>query len=115
MSSLGSRLREERHRLRLSQKDFSVLGGVRANAQGKYESDQRFPNARYLTAISTACVDILYVTTGNRTPSIIEPLSGHELDVLLSYRALDRTSQGVLEGLLELYTKLRCKAAVVEA
>lgn len=99
MSSLGSRLREERQRLCLSQKDFSGLGGVQVNAQGKYESDQRIPNARYLTAISAKGIDVLYVVTGDRTPLSIACLDPQEQDILRSYRALDPTSQDVLEKL----------------
>ena len=47
MSGIGDRLREERERLRLSQGNFGEIGGVKANAQGKYESGERFPDAEY--------------------------------------------------------------------
>ncbi|VCU67782.1 putative transcriptional regulator [Pseudomonas synxantha] len=43
MSGIGSRLRQERERLGLPQKVFGEIGGVEANAQGKYENGGRAP------------------------------------------------------------------------
>ena len=54
MSGIGSRLRQERERLGLSQKVFGEIGGVEANAQGKYESGGRVPKADYLQAIDVS-------------------------------------------------------------
>ena len=45
MSGIGLRLRQERERLGLSQKIFGEIGGVEANAQGKYENGDRAPKA----------------------------------------------------------------------
>ncbi|MDP2202293.1 MAG: helix-turn-helix transcriptional regulator [Methylicorpusculum sp.] len=64
MSTIGSRLREERERLNLSQSLFGDLGGVKKQAQLKYEKDDRSPDADYLSAIALAGVDISYVLTG---------------------------------------------------
>jgi transcriptional regulator with XRE-family HTH domain len=43
-----------------------VLGGVAANAQGKYESGERAPRADYLAALARAGVDVLFVLTSRR-------------------------------------------------
>ncbi|EIK67694.1 hypothetical protein PseBG33_2106 [Pseudomonas synxantha BG33R] len=43
MSGIGSRLRQERERLGLPHKVFGEIGGVEANAQGKYENGGRAP------------------------------------------------------------------------
>lgn len=66
MIEIGSRLRQERKRLGLSQKEMGLLGGVAANAQGKYESGERAPKADYLAALARAGVDVLYVLTNRR-------------------------------------------------
>jgi transcriptional regulator with XRE-family HTH domain len=66
MNEIGTRLRQERKRLGLSQKEMGLLGGVAANAQGKYESGERVPKADYLAALSRAGVDVLYVLTSRR-------------------------------------------------
>lgn len=52
MSGIGSRLRRERERLDLSQKNFGETGGVEANARGKYESGDRAPKADYLSRLA---------------------------------------------------------------
>lgn len=67
--TLGSRLREERERLGLSQTQLGELGGVGKMSQINYEKDQRLPKADYLAALEAAGVDMRYVVTGQRTPS----------------------------------------------
>ncbi|MHB0819857.1 helix-turn-helix domain-containing protein [Stutzerimonas stutzeri] len=88
MSGLGERLREERKRLGLSQADFGALGGVKANAQGKYEADERSPDATYLEGLSAAGVDVLYLLTGQRVPVTAEGLADDETEVLGHYRSM---------------------------
>ncbi|KJS28382.1 MAG: hypothetical protein VR76_07620 [Pseudomonas sp. BRH_c35] len=96
MSGLGERLREERKRLGLSQGDFGALGGVKANAQGKYESDERSPDATYLNGLSSAGVDVLYVLTGKRTPVTAEGLEADESEVLNHYRAMPESDRAAV-------------------
>lgn len=67
MSEMGARLRQERKRLGFSQREMGLVGGVAANAQGKYESGERVPKADYLAALATAGVDVLYVLTNTRS------------------------------------------------
>ncbi len=82
MSGIGLRLRQERERLGLSQKVFGEIGGVEANAQGKYESGGRAPKADYLSRVAARGVDVLYVLTGAATPIQLENLSHIEEKVL---------------------------------
>lgn len=70
MKDIGNRLRQERKRLGLSQREMGLLGGVAANAQGKYESGERAPKADYLAALSRSGVDVLYVLTNRRVSSL---------------------------------------------
>lgn len=46
--SFGSRLRQERDRLRLTQEKFAELGGVKRVSQHLYEQDVRVPDINYL-------------------------------------------------------------------
>lgn len=46
--TLGDRLRQERVRLNMSQQDFGSIGGVKTDAQYKYERSLRIPKADYL-------------------------------------------------------------------
>ena len=66
MVSIGERLRAERERLGLSQASFAALGGQGMRSQGRYESGERFPDAEYLSQISEAGVDLMYILTGER-------------------------------------------------
>jgi transcriptional regulator with XRE-family HTH domain len=99
MSGIGSRLRKERERLGLSQRAFGEIGGVEANAQGKYESGDRAPKADYLAAIAAKGVDILFVLTGTPTPILVDNLSNAEEKVLGSYRTLHKEDQDAIRRL----------------
>lgn len=99
MTGIGPRLREERERLQLTQREFGQVGGVEPNAQGKYENGERSPRADYLAAISTIGVDVLYVVLGQKTPLAEHALSGGEEKVLETYRTLPTSGQAALSSL----------------
>ena len=99
MSVIGSRLRQERERLGLSQKAFGMIGGVEANAQGKYENGDRAPKADYLSRVAERGVDVLYVLTGSPTPTLMDNLSQVEEKVLVSYRVLQKEDQDAIRRL----------------
>lgn len=84
MSTLSSRLREERTRLGLSQVEFGRLGGVGKHAQINYEAGRRTPDASYLTAVAEIGVDVLYVLTGVRADPSPPPAEREPLKFLLS-------------------------------
>ncbi len=99
MSGIGSRLRQERERLGLSQKIFGEIGGVEANAQGKYENGGRAPKADYLSRVAERGVDVLYVLTGTPTPMQMDNLSHLEEKVLGNYRAMFKEDQDAIRHL----------------
>lgn len=76
MTGMGQRLRQERHRLKLSQSAMGTLGGVETNAQGNYESGARYPKADYLLRLIDAGVDITFVMTGKRSSNVAPFTSG---------------------------------------
>lgn len=63
MSTVGERLRASRIAIGMNQKDFGELGGVRKQAQLKYEQDARKPDAEYLQRIAQR-VDVEFILTG---------------------------------------------------
>ena len=65
-TQIGSRLREERRRLGLNQTQVAGVAGVSLTSQSHYESGTHRPDSSYLTQISCAGIDILYVLTGQR-------------------------------------------------
>lgn len=78
--TLGTRLRQERTRLCLTQDQFAAIGGVARLAQSKYEHDQHSPSADYLQKLLLAKVDVLYVLSGQikRDVSAIDWDDGRE-------------------------------------
>ncbi|MDY0835924.1 MULTISPECIES: helix-turn-helix domain-containing protein [unclassified Pseudomonas] len=106
MSGIGFRLRQERERLGLSQKTFGEIGGVEANAQGKYENGGRAPKADYLSRVAERGVDILYVLTGTPTPTQMENLSQVEEKVLGNYRAMFKEDQDAIHRLTSTLAEL---------
>ena len=83
MSDFPQRLKEERGRLQLNQRDFAALGGVTKDAQLNYENGSRRPDASYLEAIAAQGVDVLYLLTGQRDTSTLTP---DEADLVRRYR-----------------------------
>ncbi|MCU1725437.1 helix-turn-helix domain-containing protein [Pseudomonas sp. 7P_10.2_Bac1] len=76
MSTYGSRLKQERLRLKLTQELFAEAGGVGRYAQGCYERDLSMPRADYLASITLIGVDALYIITGRRTVHRAQPSTG---------------------------------------
>jgi transcriptional regulator with XRE-family HTH domain len=111
MSGIGSRLRKERERLGLSQRAFGEIGGVEANAQGKYESGDRAPKADYLAAVAARGVDILFVLTGTYTPTPVDNLSQTEEKVLGSFRTLHKEDQDAIRRLTTTMAELSASYA----
>lgn len=66
MKLFNERLKEERHRVGLSQEKFAELGGAKRTAQVTYEKGERMPDATYLEGLQQAGVDTNYLITGER-------------------------------------------------
>lgn len=60
----GERIRQERSRLNLSQKDFAALFGKKNMAVMRYEKGERVMGQDDLEALHSAGVDIWYLLTG---------------------------------------------------
>jgi transcriptional regulator with XRE-family HTH domain len=67
--SFGSRLRQERDRLGLTQEKFAELGGVKRLSQHLYEQDVRVPDMNYLTRLLEGSVDVWFLISGTRSPA----------------------------------------------
>ena len=85
MTTLGSRLREERDSKGLNQTDFAALANGSRGAQAAYERDEKIPGGGYLMAIAAAGVDVLYVLTGRKTPDIGD-ISDDEIELIKIFR-----------------------------
>lgn len=88
--SIGSRLREERERLGLSQTRFAEVGGVARTTQHIYETDIRSPDVAYLEKLRGIGVDASYVVTGSRQVAVGNDILTVSYQRLLSiYRIVD--------------------------
>jgi transcriptional regulator with XRE-family HTH domain len=99
MDKFGERLKEERKALGLSQQEFGAIGGVEANAQGRYESGERLPKSDYLMALGRKGVDLLYVLTGERSKLSDGQLSAEESRIIEHYRSLGEDDQEAIAQL----------------
>ena len=91
-SSFGSRLREERDRLQLSQAELASTGGVARTTQHIYEADVRAPDVDYLEAVRQVGVDVVYLLLGERRVQTSKGM------LVLSREALARIFEFVLEA-----------------
>lgn len=97
---LGSRLREERDRLQLSQQELADACGVTMRSQRNYEKDERLPDAAYLAALTQVGVDALYVLAGDRSFEPGPSLTAEEQVMLDHYRAASREVRKAALGAL---------------
>ncbi|WXK35664.1 helix-turn-helix transcriptional regulator [Mycetohabitans rhizoxinica] len=107
MKSFGTRLREERLRLGLSQEEFAAVGKVGRGAQANYESGERSPDAKYLGAVAELGIDLLYIVTGTRQAESryheaapAETTSAEERELIESYRSLTEGGKAALQVFL---------------
>nr|DAI44607.1 MAG TPA: helix-turn-helix domain protein [Caudoviricetes sp.] len=83
--SIGSRLKEERERLHLGQKEFAEITGILRNSIHRYETDDQIPGGNALIACAKAGIDIQYVLLGVKsTPpaevnSVMEDMATYEV------------------------------------
>lgn len=96
MVLIGERLKEERDRLGLTQEQMAGRLNVTQKTQGLYERGQRMPNAEYLAVMADFGCDVLYVLTGQRTPSA-QPLTVRETCMLENYRAMAEEDKAAVQ------------------
>jgi len=101
MSSIGSRLRDQRERLGYNQSDFAERAGTTRKTQFNYETDARRPDADYLAVLATIGVDVLYILTGQLPVDRDEAVQTSEEAAMLKYfraaePAVRRAAMGAL-------------------
>ena len=69
--SLAMRLKHERERIGISKKDLAIIAGVSENTQQQYEEDDiDIPIGYLVTVAQQTKIDICYVISGERSPSV---------------------------------------------
>jgi transcriptional regulator with XRE-family HTH domain len=66
MQSIGGRLKEERERVGMSQKDVMEAANVSRKTLFNYESNERSPDANFLAAMHQRGLDVQYIVSGER-------------------------------------------------
>ncbi len=94
----GERLREERLRLGLSQKDFAALFGKKNMAVMRYEKGERVMGQDDLEALHVAGVDVNYLITGERTQPNL--LSDDAKELLKLWDNVERSQRNTLMTLV---------------
>lgn len=94
----GERLRQERSRLGLSQKDFAALFGKKNMAVMRYEKGERVMGQDDLEALHTAGVDVYYLITGERTQ--LELLSNEAKELLKLWDSVEPSQRDTLMTLV---------------
>ncbi len=83
----------------MPQYSFAAIGGVKPNAQVKYESGRRQPRGDYLAAIASTGIDLLFIVTGKRSVGLSQ-LVGHERIFIAAYRNIEAVDKQLMEHLL---------------
>lgn len=68
----GERLKSERRRLKLSQEELAIIGGVRRLAQIQYENENTHPTTKYLNAVGQAGVNLWFLLFDQKTTYLID-------------------------------------------
>ena len=91
--NIGTRLKEERERLDLSQTALGAIGEFGKTTVIAWERGTAFPNALFLADIAAIGADIRYIVTGEREGPPPLALSPDEQVLLDGYRSLDKKTQ----------------------
>jgi transcriptional regulator with XRE-family HTH domain len=75
----AKRLKDERKRMKLSQKEVADLCGVSREIWGKYERNQSVPGGDVLFSFAAAGADVHYLMTGQKAHLISEESPGYTL------------------------------------
>lgn len=97
--SFSERLKEERKRLKVTQKDLADNFGLTTMTWGKYERAITAPDAYILSELSKFGIDIVYLLTGERKP--VSQLNFEEEELIKLYRNVDETCQSSVINLLK--------------
>ena len=97
----GSRLKEERNKVKLSQEVFGAIAGVSKQSQINYEKSERYPDLKYLQNIAELGCDVQYIITGISSSSLI---SQEHLEMLNLFNNADQSLQKA--AIQVLHTKL---------
>ncbi len=108
-TSVGTRLREERERMGLTQAAMGEMLGMAKHSILNYEGDKRSPDAVFMTAIAQAGADVLYILTGQRTPKAV--LSAEESALLDNYNSADEKGKAAARAVLDAVSIQKQKAA----
>lgn len=100
MSSIGSRLRDQRERLEYNQSDLAEIGGTTRKSQFLYETDARRPDADYLAAIAAVGLNVLFILTGSEEGAEPIQFTAEERELLKHFRnapsAVRKAAMGAL-------------------
>jgi len=100
------RLREEREARGLTQDAMAQNVGVSKRSYCAYEAGETAPSAKLLAALACMGIDVAYLLTGERNPSLPAPpppgpaLSADEAELLSDYRESHPVVQRSIKTLL---------------
>ena len=90
---VGTRLRAERDRLRLSQSELARIAGVSRNSQTAYETGKTPFTSEYLALVTEAGMDPLFIITGTRSTRV---LTDEQASMLSAFDAANPTARSAL-------------------
>jgi transcriptional regulator with XRE-family HTH domain len=98
--TLGSRLKQERLRLGLTQAKLASLGRLAPGALLNYERGTRLPRADFLAALSLTGVDVLYVVTGVRIVDAVSQMTPNEQDLVRHMKPLRQADKHAIVNIV---------------
>lgn len=96
MTTVGERIKHERLKLKLSQREFSKLIDISPEAQFKYEKNITLPRIDYLLKLKNIGVDIHYILFGCTNPIIS---TENEIRILTAIRTSNDIQNFILNGI----------------
>lgn len=109
--SIGSRIKECREKLGITQEELAKLMGVSKGAIGNYESGIGYPKVENMTKLfSILQTDANYLFQDEVSNTTNERVSLQEQKHIKKYRTLDEYGKEVVESVLDIEAK-RCEAA----
>lgn len=96
MGSIGTRLKEERTRLKKTQAEFAATANITPRGLMKWEKNEGVPNAIALQLWAGLGADVLYILTGRRVPQEQRTVQSIQADLeRIRRRIIDPPNLGI--------------------
>ena len=108
---VGSRLREQREGLGITQEELAERLGKTRNTVGAWERGDQYPSGEFYSVAHAWGFDVLYIVTGQRGLGTVGTLTAEEASIVDHYRAATDGGRAAARAVLDAVEKQPARPA----